>query len=250
MAMVTPSEYATVFKAIDSNLLSIWNKSPRREELFRRLDAYKAVAEKTFDDADYYRMLVHVVFFSGFKAVIVSKKMPTIDEHFPDYKTVAGYGEKELDAIAEDPLMIRNIKKIEACRDNAKTLKDIVARNGSFSRYVESFAPKASFENLMRLREDLIQRFRYLGGVTSLHFLMDIGMPVVKPDLTVMRMFHRLGIIEHEKPTEKNIRKAISEAERVARDTGEPIRYIDVVFSSHAMTTITGDGLSQGICGP
>ena len=206
------------------------------------------MAEKTFVDADYYRKLVHVVFFAGFKAVIVSKKIPTIDGHFPDYKTVSDYGEKEFDAIAKDPLMIRNKKKIGACRDNAKEFVAIITANGSFSRYVESFAPRASLENVMRLREDLIRRFGYLSRVTSLHFLMDIGMPVVKPDRTVMRVFSRLGIIEDERPTEKNIRKVISAAERVAHDTGEPIRYVDVVFSSHAMMTITGDGLAQGIC--
>ena len=100
----------------------------------------------------------------------------------------------------------------------------------------------------MRLRDDLIGRFGYLSRVTSLHFLMDIGAAVVKPDLTVMRMFYRLGIIEDEKPTEKNIRRVISVADGIAQDSGEPIRYVDIVFSSHAMMTITGDGLNVGIC--
>jgi DNA-3-methyladenine glycosylase I len=248
--MVTAEEYVPVFRALESNLLKklATYEIADHQKAFREIDRFKAMSVQKFEDADYYRKLVHIVFFSGFKAEIVEKKIPVIDAHFPDCRIVAAYGDKELEAIAADPAMIRNKPKIKACRDNAKTFAEIVAQHAAFSNYIESFDPKATLENVVRLRQDIISRFAFLSSVTSLHFLMDIGMPVVKPDSSLMRIFSRLGILEGDKPIERNIHKLISVAQTIAHDTGQPIKYVDMVFSSHGMMTATGTELRQGIC--
>src|SRR5688572_1846250 len=97
-----------------------------------------------------------------------------------------------------DARMIRNRRKINACIENAKTMKSLIERHGAFAAYLDSFAPKDSFENLLLLKEELEARFHYLGGVTVYHFLTEIGMPVIKPDRVICRIFRRLGLIEHD----------------------------------------------------
>src|SRR5216683_2250285 len=95
---------------------------------------------------------------------------------------VADYSDDDVAAIMSDPGMIRNRRKITACIENARVMRQLIEEYGSFGRYIASFAAADSFENLLLLKEELEARFQYLGGVTVYHFLTDIGMPVLKPD--------------------------------------------------------------------
>jgi DNA-3-methyladenine glycosylase I len=147
--------------------------------------------------------------------------------------------------------MIRHKGKIQASVDNAQAFKAVVDQYGSFQKYVDSFSPKASFENLMRLRRDLRRRFRYLGKITAYHFLTDIGMPVLKPDKVIRRIFYRLGLIESEGESEEQLLKVIFQGQKFAQETGHPIRYIDIVFVAYGREGLvkSGDiGIERGIC--
>ena len=75
-----------------------------------------------------------------------------IGKHFSDYEVVVDYGDKEISEILADTKMVRNQRKIKACIDNARVLRDIVKDHGSVQKYIESFAPSDSFENLMLLK--------------------------------------------------------------------------------------------------
>jgi DNA-3-methyladenine glycosylase I len=111
--------------------------------------------------------------------------MERIKRWFRDYGIVADYSDKDADAIMSDPGIIRNRRKIIACIENARALRDLIKEHGSFGEYIASFKPTDSFENLLLLKEELEARFQYLGGVTVYHFLTDIGMPVLKPDRVI-----------------------------------------------------------------
>jgi len=245
------TDYQAIFDAIGSTLIRVGSKNVPEATIRRRLDVFKQVETKRFTDADYFDILISVIFYSGFKAAIVNKKMGTIRKHFPDYMTVAGYGHEEIVKITSDPQMIKHKGKIQASVDNARTFKTIVDQYGSFQKYVDSFFPKTSFENLMRLRSDLIQRFDYLSTVTSYHFLTEIGMPVLKPDRVIRRIFCRLGLIESEGKSEKELLKVVSQGQKFAQETGHPIRYIDIVFVAYGREgqVRSGDiGIERGIC--
>jgi DNA-3-methyladenine glycosylase I len=123
-------------------------------------------------------------------------------------------------------------------------MRRLIAEHGSFGRYIESFAPADSFENLRRLKEELVARFQYIGGITAYHFLTEIGMPVLKPDRVICRLFHRLGIIE----TEGELLEAVIQGRKFAEATGLPIRYIDIVFVAYGQAQSTDFGIDRGIC--
>ncbi|HLG37850.1 MAG TPA: DNA-3-methyladenine glycosylase I, partial [Nitrososphaera sp.] len=208
----------------------------------------KKVATKKFADADYFDILIEVPFYAGFRAVIVDSRMGAIRKHFPNYKTVADYGPKRVKEILGDPQMIQHAGKIQASVDNARTFKAIIDQQGSFQKYVDSFDPRASFENLMRLRQDLIRRFRYLGKITAYHFLTNIGMPVLKPDRVIRRIFYRLGLIESEGESEEQLLKVVYQGHQFAQATNHPIRYIDIVFVAYGQVQFPDFGIEQGIC--
>jgi len=140
--------------------------------------------------------------------------------------------------------MIRNRRKIKACIENAKAFQTIIQKHDSFQNYIESFNPRESFENLIILKEELENRFSGLGKITSYHFLTDIGLPVLKPDRVICRIFERLGLIN----SREQYLEAIIQGRNFAEATGHPIRYIDNVFVAYGQVQSKEFGIERGIC--
>jgi DNA-3-methyladenine glycosylase I len=92
------------------------------------------------------------------------------------------------------------------------------------------------------------RRFDYLSKITSYHFLTDIGMPVLKPDRVIRRIFYRLGLIEDESESEAQLLDSVYQGRKFVQATGYPIRYIDIVFVAYGQVYSTGTGIGQGIC--
>jgi DNA-3-methyladenine glycosylase I len=237
-------DYRAIFDGVESTLISVGSRNLPEEKIRARLDKFKEFEGKTFTDAEYYWTLVCVIFYSGFRATTVSGKLDVIQGHFPDYETAAGYGDDEVSRILSDPEMIRNRRKVHACVDNARTFKSIVNQYGSFQGYIDSFSPAESFEDLMLLKEELEYRFKGLGRVTTYHFLTDIGLPVLKPDRVICRIFHRLGLIE----SKKQFLKAVIQGRKFGQATGHPIRYVDIVFVVYGQMESKEFGIERGIC--
>jgi len=237
-------EYKAIFERIESTLITIGSQKLPENEIRANLDAFKKLEGRAFTDAEYYWILVYVVFYSGFKAATVNEKLDLIRKYFPDYLSVSKYGDDKIREILDDFHMIKNRRKIQACVDNAKTFKSIVGENGSFQAYIDSFASTASFENLMLLKEELEYRFSGLGKITAYHFLTDIGLPVIKPDRVICRIFKRLGLIE----SEEQLLKTVIQGRKFAEAINRPIRYIDIVFVAYGQMKSEEFGLISGIC--
>ena len=236
--------YDELFQKLERSLIEYGSVHCPEDKIREALEAYKHSNNRVLNDGEYYAILVDVAFYSGFRAATVEERHDRIDHWFGDYLAVAGFGEKDAAAIMADPGMIRNQRKIEACIANAKVMRDLVAQYGSFAQYIDSFRASESFENLLLLKEELEAKFRYIGGITVYHFLMEIGMQVLKPDRVIGRMFHRLGLTDHE----EQYLKTVIQGRKFAQATGLPIRYIDIVFVSYGQTRFTEFGIDRGIC--
>jgi hypothetical protein len=121
-------------------------------------------------------------------------------------------------------------------------------QHGNFQGYIDSFATRESFENLLRLRKNLIRRFEYLSKVTSFHFLCKIGMPVIKPDVAIRRVFFRLGLVDSNDETENAVCGVVREGEAFVRATGNPHCYVDIVFAHFGQMATPEINLDRGIC--
>jgi DNA-3-methyladenine glycosylase I len=232
--------YRLLFQQVEASLLDYGS----REKIQAQLDVYKTKADQQLTDDRCFSTLVYVTFYSGFRAATVTARRDAIRRWFPDWRTVAGYSDEQVGAIMSDEGMIRNRKKITACIENAKVIGKLVQEHGSLAQYIASFSPKESFENLLLLKEELEGRFHYLGGTTVYHFLTDIGMPVLKPDRVICRIFKRLGLID----SEEQLLKAVIQGRKFAEATELPIRYIDRVFVAYGQVQTPGLGIDRGIC--
>jgi DNA-3-methyladenine glycosylase I len=237
-------DYKSIFLGIESTLLSVGSKNLPEKTIREYLDQFKQLEGRTYSDIEYYWKLVLVTFYAGFRASTVTTKLGVINKYFNNYKLVANYGDAQIATILDDRAMIRNQRKVRACIDNARTILSIVENYGSIQEYIDSFAPTKSFENLLLLKEELEYRFVGLGSITTYHFLTDIGMPVLKPDRAISRIFKRLGLIE----SEQQKLKTVIQGRRFAQATGHPIRYIDIVFVTYGQLTSEDFGITRGIC--
>lgn len=242
-------DYKDIFDKLESTLFEIGSHRVSRERIKSYFDKWSDVQGKVFSDDDYYKMMVHIIFYAGFRASTVERAIPFIDKHFQNYRRVAGYGPVETRAILDDPQMIKNVDKIIACVENAKVLKAIIDEYGSIQAYIDSFRAAESEENLCRLRATLRDRFHRFGLITPYHFMTDIGLNVLKPDVVVCRIFKRLGLIEKENIRNDNDAMAVvKEGWKFSNATGHPIRYIDLVFVTYGQVSTAEVGLERGIC--
>lgn len=196
------------------------------KEFEEEFEEYKHYKNRVMSDNDYYQSIVDVIFYSGFKAATVEKYLGRIHEHFSDYKTVSKYFPEKIAEIKDDPKMLKNKSKIDACVRNAKKVEEIVGEYGSMKAYMDSFEPNVNDEALYKFKNSIEREFDYLGDVTSYHFMTDIGLNVLKPDRVILRIFNRLGLIENE----KDLIGAVKAGRAFSEATGLPIRFIDIIF--------------------
>jgi len=201
--------------SIDNNFINEINR--RRKRVF----------DKNKPDSFFYQKLVETIHVSGYKVAILRNRWDEIRKAFANYDVdkVSQYTDMELKKMMQNPKLIRNERKLRACIENAKIMKEISKEYGSFGEYLER-----NKADLKKLKEDLMKKFHYLGNVLVLEYLKEIGIDSIKPDVHVIRVMHRLGLIDFEKMSPKNIEKVIEVASKMSKATKEKLSVIDAIF--------------------
>jgi DNA-3-methyladenine glycosylase I len=241
---MNPFPYKDVFQAVEERLIEAGSMQVDKATIQDHLDKFKRFENRELTDDQYFLILVFVAFYSGFRAATVTSKRAIIQRHIPSWKVVSAYVEKDIKKIINDPEMISHEGKIRACVANAKTFSSLISKHGSIKNYIDSYLPTECFENLLLFKEALEASFAYLGGITVYHFMTDIGLPVLKPDRVMCRIFERLGLLENQ----GQLLKAVIQGRKFAAATGLPIRYIDIVFVAYGQVKSEEIGISEGIC--
>jgi len=204
---------------------------------------------RLLSDDDYYWTMVYVAFYSGMNAEIVTHRRATIRSYLSRYQRAASYDDRMIHRMMTDPRMIGHERKIKASIQNAKEVARLVRRYGSFRAYVESFGSMESMENILRFRNDLVGRFSYLGPITSYHFMMDIGLPVLKPDRVVIRVLERLALVPKGLSDEETMLETIRQGKLISEASGKVLRQVDIMLVSFGQVGGNSDlGLMEGIC--
>src|SRR2546421_1878977 len=107
----------------------------------------------------YLESMTRVVFSSGLNWRVVEAKWPSIREAFLDFQPerVARMSARDIDRLAGDSRVIRNVPKIEATVLNAKEVVAIGKTPDRFRAYLRSLGPASEATAVLR------KRFRYLG---------------------------------------------------------------------------------------
>jgi len=238
-----PECLAQLLDLVEQTVASCAEWIPNRE---RERQSYRETLEFFAGETDdgFFRRHVAVVFFSGFRSSIVEAKLPAIYDAFPEINTVSAYGGDQIDAFMGNPSLIRNRAKITAVIGNARSFQAIIDRHGCFRAYLRSFNegfPEGAGDrarirdDLDRMQTDLMRRLAYFGPATTKHFLVDYGFNFIKPVVHVMRLLHRLGLVETE--GEGSYRDAVRIGRLMADAVDMPIAYVDTVLASLGMAS-------------
>jgi DNA-3-methyladenine glycosylase I len=239
------TDYKAIVKGLEATLFSQSNLS--KQTLQERLEYFRTLEGKIFSDDEYFWRVVYVVFYAGIKAYRISDRLDVIKKHLGNYKKAATYSDKQIKDVLNDPAMQEiwlNEDRVRATVKNAQKFRQLITDYGSFQNYVNSFQPYNSFENLIRLKEDLEFQFERFRDATAFHFLTDSGLPALKPDRVVCRVFYRLGIIKNK----DQLLTAVLQGRTIAKITGNSVRYIDRLFVAHGQDKSVDLGIERGIC--
>jgi 3-methyladenine DNA glycosylase Tag len=123
---------------------------------------------------DYLEVMTKSVFQAGMSWDVVNAKWPGFQKAFDgfDAERVAEYTPDDIDRLAADKDIIRNVRKIEATVRNAQTMCELEAEYGSFRDYLQSHG---DFEATVK---DLRKRFSFLGDFGTYYFLYVVKEPV------------------------------------------------------------------------
>ena len=130
------------------------------------------------DLAGYLETITRAVFQGGISWRVVDAKWDGIRAAFHDFEPerVAAMKPDEIDAVASDPRVIRNRRKLEATVDNAQALLELDAEHGGFRNYLRS---RGDFDATVA---DLKRQFRFLGDTGAYYFLHVVGEEVPPHD--------------------------------------------------------------------
>ena len=152
-----------------------------------KLGYYRNLDCKDWSDRDFFEVLTRSV-FTGIREDIIERKWSAIKTAFSDFDftKVAKFSAEEL---MNKPDIIQHQGRIRATVNNAKKMRETVSKYGSFLDYINSF--KKPDDLIANLQEE----FEFIGEVNVFEFLKELGLPFIKPDRQVRKVFLRLGLI-------------------------------------------------------
>jgi 3-methyladenine DNA glycosylase Tag len=133
----------------------------------------EAIQPNPNDTRAYLEEMTKAVFIAGLNWKVVENKWPGILKAFHNFdpRYVANLSPKQVEAITENPAVIRNRSKIEATVENANVMLELVKENGTFYDFL------ASHPNPETTVQDLKERFHHLGESSARAFLWRVGEP-------------------------------------------------------------------------
>jgi 3-methyladenine DNA glycosylase Tag len=125
--------------------------------------------QKPRDDDGYLAVLTQAVFQAGFSWQVVRDKWPNFQRAFDHFsiEKVARYDDRDLERLLEDASIVRNGKKIQATIDNARVMRNLIAKHGSIHAYLRSMDGLPYQER----SKALSKQFKWLGK-TGVYFFL------------------------------------------------------------------------------
>ena len=126
------------------------------------------------DDDTLFEVMSLQVFQAGLTWRIILNKRDGFRSAFGNWniKTVAGFGPAEVEALRNNPSIIRNRLKIQASIENARTVLDLQSEHGSFCNWFYDVLEGTEYP---ALQKTLRGTFKFMGPEISRMWLMASG---------------------------------------------------------------------------
>ena len=124
------------------------------------------------DDELFCRLILEIN-QAGLSWTTILKKQDTFRKAYHNFniKKVAGYKDKDVQRLLNDPGIIRNRLKVNAAVENAKAIIALQKEHGSFKNWLDKNHPLSKEEWIKLFKKT----FRFTGGEIVNEFLMSTG---------------------------------------------------------------------------
>nr|WP_297786257.1 DNA-3-methyladenine glycosylase I [uncultured Allomuricauda sp.] len=108
------------------------------------------------DDETLFEFLILETFQAGLSWITVLRKRENFRKAFDqfNYKKIAAYDQTKIDALLQDPGIIRNKLKVNATVSNANAFMEVQKEFGSFSSYIWGFVNGEPIKNKWKNYKD------------------------------------------------------------------------------------------------
>ena len=146
------------------------------------------------DDRERFRRIMKRVFGLGLASWIVERRWPpTLAAlHDGDPERVARMDAREMGAFLARPDVIRNGTKLAAVHHNAAVVVALSEVYGDLTAYARA----VSEEGLHHILDDLSSRLRMVGPISAARIAQELGVDVLVPHASVLRLLHRRGWLD------------------------------------------------------
>ena len=126
------------------------------------------------DDDALFEVMSLQVFQAGLTWRMILSRRDAFRKAFRDWNidAVAGMSPDSVETLLQDPSIIRNRRKIEACVENARTIQRLQQEHGSFCRW---FYEELEENDLAGLQKQLRATFKFMGPEIARMWLMASG---------------------------------------------------------------------------
>lgn len=188
----------------------------------------RAELVSTADDR-YLAAMTRCVFRAGFVWRIVENKWQGFENAFADFDpdSVRHFSDEQLEQLATDPDIVRNLTKISAVRDNAAFVASVSRERGGFGRYLADWPKK----DVVALWLDLKRAGTRLGGNTGPFFLREVGCDTFLLTDDVVASLVSQNIVSR-KPTSRRDLSLVQDAFNAWHEqSGRPFSHISRIIS-------------------
>ncbi|MBO7528023.1 MAG: hypothetical protein J6T74_09095, partial [Clostridia bacterium] len=116
-------------------------------------------------------------------------------------------------------------KQMETLNYNISVLEEIENEYGLLDNFVTRLKPNA-ISALLACKESPYA-LKQIGFPLALEYLRNVGIDTIKPDVHIVRIFRRLGLIQGDEPEEKTVLKVV---EKLSEESGYTKAYIDFLL--------------------
>jgi 3-methyladenine DNA glycosylase Tag len=154
---------------------------------------------------DYLSAMSKKIFQSGFVWRVVENKWPGFEEFLWDFEPhkLALASDEQIERMAQDKRLVRNLTKVKSVRDNAYFIESISKKYGSFAQFITDWP----IDDITGLWLYLKKNGSRLGGNTGPYFLRAVAKDTFLLTRDVVAYLIGQGIVDKQPSSQKDLKQ-------------------------------------------
>ena len=184
---------------------------------------------KKLPDSVFLAEMSKKIFQSGFVWRVVENKWPGFEEVMWGFEPqkLALASDEQIEKMAQDTRIIRNLTKVKAVRENAYFIKTVAKKHGSFGAFIAEWPT----DEITQLWLHLKKNGSRLGGNTGPYFLRTVGKDTFILARDVVAYLIGQGIVTKSPTSQKDLRATQAAFNDWQQQSGRSLAEISRVIS-------------------